>query len=97
LGKENIHDKVYFKLRLVNRDKKAFIYYFDSTYLISRVLYLRHDWVPEYTVDHFYKKLDEGFSFVIKSIRLEDGMVTTYKYYLINPEIDRSSFIPGKF
>ena len=97
LGKENIKEKVCFKLRLVKSNKKAFIYYFDSTYLISRVIYLRHDWVPQFTVDYFYKKLDEGFSFVIKSIRLEDGMVTTYKYYLINPEIDRSLFIPGKF
>ena len=96
LGKEEIEGKKCFKLRLVKSNKRAFTYYFDSTYLISRVIYLRHDWAPEFTVDHYYKKLDEGITFVIKSLRLEDGMETTYKYYLINPEIDRSLFIARK-
>ena len=96
LGKETVKEKECFKLRLIKSNKKAFIFYFDSTYLISRVIYLRHDWVPEFTLDYSYKRLDEGISFVIKSIRLEDGMETTYNYYLINPEIDRSLFTPDK-
>ena len=95
LGREAINNNECFKVRLVKTDKKAFIYYFDSTFFITRVVYLKHNWAVQLTVDYFYDKF-QGFFFVTKGIRLEDGMEMTYTNYQVNPEIDRALFVPRK-
>jgi hypothetical protein len=98
LGIEKINDTAYYKIKLKRADKSQYIYYFDNTsYIIKRVVSL---WPggnqPELTYDYTYKAFDNGLSFVVRSVRIEDGLVTTYSNYIVNPEIDRSIFNPCK-
>jgi hypothetical protein len=97
-GIEKINDTAYYKLRVKRSDKNTLIYYIDSiTYMVKRVVWL---WPvgnqPEFTYDYTYKTFDNGYTFVIKLIRAEGNLVTTYSNYVINPEIDRSIFTPCK-
>jgi hypothetical protein len=98
LGTEKIKDTLCYKIKLKKADKSAYIYYFDSsTFLIKRIISL---WPignqREFTYDYTYKTFDSGYSFVIRSVRLEDGYISNYSNYIINPEIDVSIFIPCK-
>ena len=95
---EKINNVDCFKIKLTRRDKSVFIYYFDNdTYIIKRI-----EWIwpsgnqPVLTYDYTYKAFDKGYIFVAKLLRLEDGVITTYNNYVINPEIDQSIFLPCK-
>ena len=95
---EKINNIDCFKIKLTRRDKSVFIYYFDrASYLIKRI-----EWFwpnanqSVLTYDYTYKAFDNEYIFVARWSRLEDGVITTYNKYVINPEIDRSIFNPCK-
>ena len=93
LGKEIIDSSEYLKLRVVKHNKNRLIYFFDSTYLVFRVLYLpatRNEYIVEYT----YQSVEGGYQFIHKLKHLKSGVETVYKYFIINPEIDRLLFLP---
>ena len=95
---EKINNVDCFKIRLTRRDKSVFIYYFDSaSYIIKRIEWFwpnaNHSVL---TYDYTYKTFDNGYVFVMKCLCLENGVITTYNNYVINPEIDRSIFNPCK-
>jgi len=93
LGLEKIDDAWCYKLKLKRADKTSFIFFFDSTtYFISRVISLLPGSNQQLTYDYTYKGFDNGYFFVVKSVRIEDGAIFTYNKYMINPEIDRSIF-----
>lgn len=94
LGKEKIGNNDYFKLRVIKADKTLVFYFLDTAYFISRVIVQPTATNSnQYTSDYFYQPVDGGYFFIFKSIQLESGAETTYKYYLINPQIDRSLFV----
>jgi len=93
LGIEKINDAWCYKLKLKRSDKTSSIYFFDSTtYFISRVISLLPGSNQQLTYDYTYKAFDSEYFFVVKSVRIEDGAISTFSNYMINPEIDSSVF-----
>ena len=95
---EKINNIDCFKIRLTRRDKSVFIYYFDSaSYIIKRIEWFWPNAIQSVlTYDYTYKTFDNGYVFVMKLLCPENGVITTYNNYVINPEIDRSIFNPCK-
>jgi len=98
LGLEKINNVECYKLKLKKSDKSSFIYYIDNrSYLITRTISL---WpignVPEFTYDYTYKTFENGYTFAIRSVRIQDSLINTYNNYIINPTIDKSVFAPCK-
>ena len=93
LGIEKINDAWCYKIKLKVADKTSFVYFFDSTtYFIARVISLLPGSNQQLTYDYTYKNFDKGYIFVVKSVRIEDGAISTFSNYIVNPEIDRTIF-----
>ena len=94
LGKETIDGSEYLKLRVIMSNKDRLVYYFDSAYFPFRVQYLISGSYLSHTIDYTYQAFEGGYFFVYKSKDYEGGAETVYTKYIINPDIDRSLFVP---
>lgn len=94
LGKETIDSSGYLKVRVIKHNKDRLIYFFDSSYFVFRVIYHPTGKDRPYTFDYSYQSIEGGYFFVHKSKHLETGIETVYTDYQMNPEIDRSLFLP---
>lgn len=94
-GKESIENKKCLKLKVIKPDKTVLIYFFDTSYFVARIIvHPAEAIVVKYTIDYSYMLVEGGYFFISKAISLESGAQTSYKYYLVNPEIDRALFSP---
>lgn len=94
LGQETIDSSKYLMVRLVKHDNDRLIYFFDTSYFVFRVQYQPSGKNLQYTVEYSYQSVEGGYFFIHKSKDLEKGIETVYTNYIVNPEIDRSLFLP---
>ena len=94
LGKDTISGSEYLKLRIIKSNKDRLIYFFDSSYFVFRVQYQLSGIYQSYTIDYAYRSFGDGYFFVSQSKNYEGGAETVYTNYIVNPEIDRSLFLP---
>lgn len=93
-GRDTINGLEYLTLRVIKSNKDRLTYFFDSSYFVFRVEYFLSGINLRYFVDYTYQSIEGGYFFVHKAKHYGAGVEVVYTNYIINPEIDRSLFLP---